>query len=50
MSNQVGLEVFREFARMSQIELLPINEDTTVVGFENELRGNAAYYRLNQPL
>ena len=50
MSNQVGLEVFREFARMSKIELLPINEDTTVVGFENELRANAAYYRLNQPL
>ncbi len=50
MSNQVGLEVFREFARLSRIELLAIDESTSVVGFENELRANAAYYRLNQPL
>ena len=50
MSNQIGLEVFREFARVSRIELLAIDESTTVVGFENELRANAAYYRLNQPL
>ena len=50
MSNQVGLDVFREFARMSRIELLAIDESTTVVGFENDLRANAAYYRLNQPL
>ncbi len=50
MSTQIGLEVFREFARVSRIELLAIDESTTVVGFENELRANAAYYRLNQPL
>ena len=29
---------------------LAIDESTSVVGFENELRANAAYYRLNQPL
>ena len=50
MSNQVGLDVFREFARLSRIELLAIDESTSVVAFENELRANAAYYRLNQPL
>ncbi len=50
MSNQVGLEVFREFARMSKIELLAIDESTTVPAFENEIRANAAYYRLAQPL
>jgi len=50
MSNQVGLEVFREFARLSRVELLAIDESTSVVSFENELRANAAYYRLNQPL
>jgi L-arabinose isomerase len=50
MSNQVGLAVFREFARLSRIELLAIDESTSVVAFENELRANSAYYRLNQPL
>jgi len=48
MSTQVGLEVFQEFARMSSIELLAIDEHTTVAGFERELRANAAYYRLAQ--
>lgn len=50
MSTQVGLDVFREFARMSRIELLAIDADTTVAGFERELRANAAYYRLAQGL
>jgi L-arabinose isomerase len=50
MSNQVGLDAFREFARMSKIELLAIDESTTLHGFENELRANAAYYRLAQGL
>ncbi len=48
MSTQVGLDVFQEFARMSSIELLAIAEDTTVAGFEREMRANAAYYRLAQ--
>jgi L-arabinose isomerase len=50
MSNQVGAEVFREFARMSGIEFLAIDTGTTVDAFERELRANAAYYRLSQPL
>lgn len=50
MTNQIGIEVFREFARLAQIELLVIDEDTTVPAFEKELRANAAYYRLAQTL
>ena len=50
MSNQVGLDVFREFARISQVELLVIDENTALPAFEQELRANAAYYRLAQPL
>lgn len=50
MTNQVSLDVIREFARVSRIELLSIDESTTVAGFENELRANAAYYRLAQGL
>jgi len=50
MSSQVGINEFREFARMSAIELLTIDENTTIESFEREVRANAAYYRLNQPL
>lgn len=50
MSNQVGLEVFRDFATMSEIELLVIDESTTLPAFAAEMRANAAYYRLAQGL
>jgi L-arabinose isomerase len=50
MSNQIGLDVIREFARLSRIELLVIDESTSVVAFEYGLRSNAAYYRLSQGL
>nr|WP_143340666.1 L-arabinose isomerase [Demequina sp. NBRC 110057] len=50
MSNQIGVEVFRDFATMSEIELLVIDEDTTLTGFAAEMRANAAYYRLAQGL
>jgi len=50
MTTQVGVEVFREFARMSGIELLVIDDATTLEGFEREVRWNAAYYRLAQRL
>src|SRR5690606_34923601 len=50
MSSQVGIAEFREFARMSEVELLTIDENTTIESFEREVRANAAYYRLNQPL
>lgn len=50
MTTQVGIEVFRDFARMSGVELLVIDESTTIAGFENEVRWNAAYHRLAQGL
>ena len=48
MTTQVGVEVFRDFARMSGVELLVIDESTTILEFEREVRWNAAYYRLAQ--
>jgi L-arabinose isomerase len=50
MTTQVGVDVFRDFATMSKVELLVIDESTTVHGFEAEVRANAAYYRLAQGL
>ncbi len=50
MSNQVGAGVFREFARMSEVEFLVIDEATTVRAFEQEMRTNSVYYRLAQSL
>ncbi|MFW2513838.1 L-arabinose isomerase [Demequina sp. SO4-13] len=50
MSNQVGVEVFRDFATMTEVELLVIDESTTLTGFAAEMRANAAYYRLAQGL
>jgi L-arabinose isomerase len=48
MTTQVGIEVFRDFADIAATELLVIDEDTTVRGFQRELRWNQAYYRLAQ--
>ncbi|MBO9577223.1 MAG: L-arabinose isomerase [Microbacteriaceae bacterium] len=50
MSTQTSLDMWRDFARMSGVELLTIDESTTIDGFERDLRANAAYYRLAQPL
>jgi len=46
MSTAVGAEAFRDYARMAGVELLVIDESTTIQAFENEIRWNAAYYRL----
>ncbi|HEX7834989.1 MAG TPA: L-arabinose isomerase [Pseudolysinimonas sp.] len=46
MTTQVGVDVFRDFAAMSGVELLVIDGDTALDGFEREVRWNAAYYRL----
>ncbi|MVA76110.1 L-arabinose isomerase [Auraticoccus sp. F435] len=48
MTTQVGIEVVRAFAEMSKVELLVIDETTTLPAFERELRWNAAYHRLAQ--
>lgn len=50
MSTQVGVEVFRDFATMAGVELLVIDEATTLEGFARDVRSNAAYYRLAQGL
>lgn len=50
MSTAVGIEVFRDFAELAETELLVIDEDTTVRGFQKEVRWNQAYYRLAQGL
>jgi L-arabinose isomerase len=46
MTTQVGVEVFRDFAEMVGVELLVIDESTTLDAFAREVRWNAAYYRL----
>lgn len=46
MSTAVGLQAFEDFARMAETELLIIDEQTTLRGFSEALRWNAAYYRL----
>jgi L-arabinose isomerase len=48
MSTAVGIEAFEDFADIARTELLVINENTTVRGFQREVRWNAAYYRLAQ--
>ncbi|WP_139418029.1 L-arabinose isomerase [Agromyces laixinhei] len=48
MTTAVGIEVFRDFAEIAGTELVVIDEDTTVRGFQRELRWNQAYYRLAQ--
>lgn len=50
MSTQLGVEVFRDFAHMSGIEFVTIDDATTIESFEQALRWNAAYYRLAQGL
>ncbi len=46
MTTAVGIECFRDFADIAGVELLTIDDDTTVRGFTQELRWNQAYYRL----
>ena len=50
MSTQLGVDVFADFASMVGVELLVIDESTTIDSFERELRWNAAYYKLSSGL
>lgn len=50
MSTAVGLEVFEDFAEMANTELLVIDENTHRREFLQQVRWNAAYYRLAQGL
>ena len=46
MSTAVGAAAFGDFARIAGVELLVIDESTTISAFEDRLRANAAYYKL----
>jgi L-arabinose isomerase len=48
MTTAVDIEVFRDYAEIAKTELVVIDEDTTIRGFQKELRWNQAYYRLAQ--
>jgi L-arabinose isomerase len=48
MSTAVGIEAWEDFAEMTRTELLIIDENTTKRGFANDVKWNAAYYRLAQ--
>ena len=50
LTTQVGVDVFADFAAMSEQELLVIDEDTTARGFAREIRWNQAYHRLARGL
>lgn len=48
MSTAVDLAMWQDLARIADVELAVINEDTTVEKFSRDLRINQVYYRLNQ--
>jgi L-arabinose isomerase len=50
MSTAAGVEAFEDFARIAGVELLVIDDSTTTAGFEQQIRANAAYYRLARGL
>ncbi|MGO1880345.1 MAG: L-arabinose isomerase [Microbacterium gubbeenense] len=50
MSTAVGVETYRDFAEMAGIELLAIDEDTTLRGFRNELKWNQVYFHIAEGL
>ena len=50
MSTAVGVDVFRDFATIADLEILVIDNTTTVIDFANQVRWNQAYYRLAQGL
>ncbi|NMM18150.1 MAG: L-arabinose isomerase [Cellulomonas sp.] len=50
LTTAVGVEAFEDFAEIAKTELLVIDKDTTRRSFRQEVRWNAAYYRLAQSL
>src|SRR6202034_1966665 len=46
MSTAIGIEAFEDYARIAGTELLIIDQATTLRAFEEQIRANAAYYRL----
>jgi L-arabinose isomerase len=50
LTTALGVEVVEDFAEMTAVELVVIDEDTTTRGLQRELRWNAAYHRLAERL
>ncbi|MGC0249937.1 L-arabinose isomerase [Pseudactinotalea sp. Z1748] len=50
LTTAVGREVFEDFAEIAGLELVVIDDQTQVASLRQELRWNAAYYRLAQPM
>ncbi|MFK0403001.1 L-arabinose isomerase [Microbacterium sp. NPDC090225] len=50
MSTAVGIEAFRDFAEMAEVELLVIDDATRLPEFQQQVRWNQAYHRLAQGL
>ena len=50
MSTAIGVDVFRDFATIADLEILVIDNTTTITEFSKEVRWNQAYYRLAQGL
>ncbi|WP_258725985.1 L-arabinose isomerase [Cellulomonas sp. NS3] len=50
LTTAVGVEAFEDFAEIARTELLVIDADTTRRGFREQVRWNAAYYRLAQTI
>lgn len=48
MTTSVGREVWEDFARIAGVELVTIDENTTISQFEQDLRVNEVFYRLNE--
>jgi L-arabinose isomerase len=50
LSSAVDVETLTDYAAMTGVELLTIDENTTTAQFAKEIRWNAAYHRLAQAL
>ncbi|MEV0734902.1 L-arabinose isomerase [Streptomyces sp. NPDC050549] len=50
LSSAVDIEALNDYAAMTDVELLTIDENTTVNQLAKEIRWNSAYYRLAQAL
>lgn len=50
MTTQIGPDVWEMFARIAQMELLVIDESTTVADFHERIRWNQSYHRLAEGL
>lgn len=48
LTTTVGREAWEDFARIAAVELAVIDQSTTPESFENQLRLNDVYYRLNE--